>query len=135
MSIVTARSPTTVNARIANGVSPSNATAPAVPLISAGRTKGANLRKVIAARATFSAPRSSNTPRQALDEHSDLVERDGEHVVQHERDAFCRVQSVENDLQRDPDGVGEQGFVLGIATRVGRDDRLGHERAERCLGT
>jgi hypothetical protein len=72
--------------------------------------------------------------RRALDEHSDLVERDGEHVVQHERDAFCRVQSVENDLQRDPNGVGEQGLVLGIVARVGGDDWLADGRVERLLG-
>jgi hypothetical protein len=54
--------------------------------------------------------------------------------VQHERDAFCRVQSVENDLQRDPNGVGEQGLVLGIVARVGGDDWLADGRVERLLG-
>ena len=190
MSIVTARSPTTVNARMANGVSPSNATAPAVPLISAGRTKGANLRDLLGAaqfersgapmgarhdvgvqyrdqslkvalaggsevgvddgpltsqvgvrrRRGAADPASGPAGKlpgrlgRALDQHGDLVERNGEHVVQHEREAFCRTQSVENDLQRDPDGVGEQGFVLGIVAGVGRDDRLGRERVERLLG-
>ena len=61
MSIATARSPTTLNARIANGVSPSNATAPAAPLTSAWRTKGANRRHNTAARATRSAPCSSQS--------------------------------------------------------------------------
>ena len=40
----------------------SNATAPAVRLIRAGRTNGANLRAIMAARATFSAPRNSKRP-------------------------------------------------------------------------
>ena len=60
----------------------------------------------------------------------DLVERHGEHVVQHEREAFCRVQSLEDDLQRDPDRVREQRFVLGPRPRQSRRSaRVGTRRA------
>jgi hypothetical protein len=50
----------------------------------------------------------------APDQRSDLVERDGEHVVQHEREPLGRRQRLEHDEQREPDRVGEQRFVLGV---------------------
>ncbi len=70
---------------------------------------------------------------RALDESGDLIEGDLEHVVEHEGESLRRAQGVEDDLQRDPDRVGQEGLVFRIAARIRGDDRLGHERVERLL--
>ena len=52
--------------------------------------------------------------RFAVNDPTDLVERDAEHVVQYEREALRRRQRVEHDLQRQPDPIGNEGLLLGI---------------------
>jgi hypothetical protein len=64
--------------------------------------------------------------RWSPDDRRDLVERDGEHVVQHERRPLRRREGVEHDEQREPDRVGEQRLVLRIDLLVQADDRVGH---------
>lgn len=61
------------------------------------------------------APRASRSWRTVRSDHrSDLVERHREHVVEHERESLGRAECVQHDLQRDPDRVRQQRFVLGI---------------------
>ena len=62
----------------------------------------------------------------AVDDRTDLVERDAEHVMQDEREPLGGRERVEDDHQRHPDAVGEQRLVLGIARAVLEqgDDRL-----------
>ena len=55
--------------------------------------------------------------RRPADDRGDLVERHGEHVVQHEGDPFGGRQRVEDDEHREPDRVAQQGFLLGIDAR------------------
>ena len=55
----------------------------------------------------------------APDDRRDLVERHGEHVVQHEGDALGGRQRVEHDQQGEADGVGQQRLLLGIGRRGG----------------
>ena len=50
----------------------------------------------------------------AIDDRTDLVERDAEHVVQNEREPLGGRERIEDDHQRHPDAVGEQRLVLGI---------------------
>ena len=52
---------------------------------------------------------------RALDDRRDLLERQAEHVVQHEREPLRGRQRLEHDQQREPDRVGEQRFLLGVA--------------------
>ena len=52
--------------------------------------------------------------RGPFDDRSDLVERDIEHVVQHERESFGGRECVQDDEQREPDGVGQERFVRGV---------------------
>jgi hypothetical protein len=49
----------------------------------------------------------------APEDHCDLVERNTEHFVQHEREPLGRRQSVEHDQQRKPHRVGQHRLVLG----------------------
>jgi hypothetical protein len=51
---------------------------------------------------------------RALQDRADLLERDGEHVVQHERHPLGGRQRVEDDEQRAPDRVGD-GRLVGRA--------------------
>ena len=54
--------------------------------------------------------------------------------MQHEREPLGRAQRVEHDLQRDPDRVRQQRFMLGIGPDRGVvDDRLGPQPVERLL--
>ena len=62
---------------------------------------------------------------RAVDDRRDLVERHGEHVVQHEREPLGRRQRLEHDEQREPDRVGQQRLVLGVGAVGAVDDRLG----------
>ena len=64
--------------------------------------------------------------RRTVDDGSDLVERHGEQVVQHERQPFGRCQGLEHDEQREADGVGQQGLVLGVAEVGAIHDRVRH---------
>ena len=54
----------------------------------------------------------------------DLVERDGKHVVQDEREAFGGCQGLEHDEQGDPDGIGKDDVVLGALVERDGHDRL-----------
>ena len=53
--------------------------------------------------------------RGAVQDRGDLLERHGEHVVQHERQPLGRGQRVQHHQQRQPDRVGQQRLVLGVA--------------------
>ena len=46
---------------------------------------------------------------------SDLVEGDGEHVMQHEGEPLGGSQGLENDQKRQADRVGQQRFLLRVA--------------------
>jgi hypothetical protein len=72
---------------------------------------------------------------RALDNRCDLVERDGEHVVQDEGQPFGRGQRLEHDQEREADRVGEQRLVLGIGAVGGVDDRVGNMHLERLLAS
>lgn len=67
----------------------------------------------------------------AVHDPGDLVERHGEHVVQHERDAFRRSQHVEDDQQRGSDRVGQHSLLFRI-TAVGHRGQPLAVRLERC---
>ena len=87
--------------------------------------------------AAHTAPRAAGELSRRLcgtaDDRRDLLERHGEHVVQHEGEAFRRRQPVEHDEQREPDRIREERFLLGAApARAGRD-RLRRVRGERLL--
>ena len=53
------------------------------------------------------------------DDRGDVVERHAEHVVQHERHALGGSQRIEDDQQRKPDRVAQEGFLLGIDACLG----------------
>src|SRR5690242_8565746 len=53
---------------------------------------------------------------------SDIVERKIEHVVQHERYTLSRLESLQDDEQRDSDRVREHGFTLRIEAIVVHHD-------------
>ena len=53
---------------------------------------------------------------RAPDDGSDLVEGHGEHVVQHEGEPLGGSQGLQNDQQRQTDRVGQQRFLLGVAS-------------------
>jgi hypothetical protein len=50
--------------------------------------------------------------------------------VQHEGEAFCRRQPVEHHEQREPDGIREERFMLGIAPALARRNWFRHVRGE-----
>jgi hypothetical protein len=52
--------------------------------------------------------------RRPADDRRDLIERHGEDVVEHEGDTLGRRQRVEDDEHRQPHGIAQQGFLLGI---------------------
>jgi hypothetical protein len=53
--------------------------------------------------------------------------------VQHEREPLGRVERLEDDEERQADGVGEQRLLLGIDLVVEADDRLGEPAVGRLL--
>ena len=77
----------------------------------------------------------------ALDHRRDLLERHGEHVVQHERQPLGRRQRLQHHQQRQPDRVGQQRLVLrvdpssrltigsGTCTSSGSSRRVSRERS------
>ena len=71
-------------------------------------------------RAAGPRPASAPTMRR------DLVERHGEHVVQHERQPLGGRQRVEHHQQREADRVGQHRFVLGVGVGRRLGDRIGH---------
>jgi hypothetical protein len=67
------------------------------------------------------------------DHRSDLLERDGEHVVQDVGEPLCRLQCLEHDQQREADGVSEQRLVLRVDAVCAVDDRVGQACFDRHL--
>jgi len=76
-------------------------------------------------------------------DRGDLLERDREQVVQHERQPLGRRQGVQHHQERQADRVGERRLVLGgghghrVGGRVGRDFPLRgpgaqHVQADPC---
>jgi len=63
--------------------------------------------------------------RGASHDGTDLVEGDGEHVVQDEGEPLCRSQGLENHQQRRADRVGQECFVLGVVPVPEAHDRVG----------
>ena len=61
---------------------------------------------------------------RASDHGGDLVERQVEHVVEHEGEALRRPQGVDHDLEGEADRVGEQHLLLGVGSVGGAHDRV-----------
>ena len=71
--------------------------------------------------------------RRAAHDEGDLVERHGEHVVQHERQPLGRGERLQHHQQRQPHRVGQHGLLFGVDTVRVADDRVGHVHVERLL--
>ena len=71
--------------------------------------------------------------RGASHDRSDLVERQVEQVVQHERDPLGGSQRFEHNEQRQSDRVGQERFVLGVDAGLAARDRRGREFAQGLL--
>src|SRR5215211_597286 len=69
----------------------------------------------------------------ATDDRRDLVEGQGEDVVQHEREPLRWGQRLEHYEQRQSDGIGQQRLVLGIDSVRPVDKRIGEPPGERLL--
>ena len=69
---------------------------------------------------------------RALDDRGDVVEGDGEHVVQHVGEALGGTQRLQDHEQSEADRVGEQRLVLRVALGA-RDQRIGHMHRKRFL--
>jgi hypothetical protein len=75
--------------------------------------------------------------RRALDDRGDLVERDGEQVVEHERHPFRRRQPVEDHEQREPHRLGQLRLLLRAVLGASHGAAPGAARGlgpERLLG-
>ena len=72
-------------------------------------------------------------PAGRLDDRGDLVERHGEHVVEHEGEPLRWAERIEDHEQREADRVGEERLVLGICPVGPVDDRVGDTDADRLL--
>jgi hypothetical protein len=68
----------------------------------------------------------------AIDQGTDLLEGQVEHVVQHEGEPLGWGQPVQHHQQREADRVGEDGLV-GRGGHVAADDRIGDVHARRVL--
>jgi hypothetical protein len=64
---------------------------------------------------------------------ADLLERQLEHVVEHERQPLRRRQGVEHDQQGQADGVGQQRLLVGLEGSHRADDGIGDVDAEGLL--
>jgi hypothetical protein len=71
--------------------------------------------------------------RCAVDDRRDLLERQAEHVVQHECEPLRRGERLEHDEQRGPDRVGEHGFALGVDAELTALEHLDNAALERVL--
>lgn len=58
--------------------------------------------------------------RRAVDHRRDLVERNGEDVVEHESETLGRAERLENDQQGQPDRVGHEPSCSGSGASAGR---------------
>ena len=72
--------------------------------------------------------------RRLVEDRGDLLERDGEAVVQHEGHPFRRWQGLQHGHQRHADGIGEQRLVLGLHGVGPVDDGVGHVDLQRLVG-
>jgi hypothetical protein len=59
--------------------------------------------------------------RRAIDDRRDLVKRDAEHVVEHERQAFRGRERLQDNEQSQPDGIGDEHLVFRIAAPAFHD--------------
>jgi hypothetical protein len=66
----------------------------------------------------------------AAEYRGDRVERDLEHVMEDERHPLGRGEGVHDDVQREADGVREQGLLLGIDPPIPGRLRRVHPDAE-----
>jgi hypothetical protein len=71
--------------------------------------------------------------RGAAHDHTDLVERHREHVVQHERKPLRGTERVEDNEQRGADRVGQHRLVLGVAPGPFAFDGVGQVRTRGVL--
>ena len=85
----------------------------------------------LAAGATGQLTRGGRRP---VEDRGDLLERDGEAVVQDERHPFRRGQRLQHGHQRHAHGVGEQRLVLGLHSVGPVDDGVGHVDLQRLVG-
>jgi hypothetical protein len=53
--------------------------------------------------------------------------------VEHEGEPLGRRQGVQHHQQRQPDPLGQQRLLLGVAAALGADDRVGHAQVEGLL--
>ena len=75
----------------------------------------------------------SGRRRRPADDGRDVVERQREHVVEDEGDAFGGRQGVEDDEQGEPDRIAEQRLLLGIEAVLRAHDRIREMRLQRRL--
>src|SRR5262245_12521925 len=67
----------------------------------------------------------------AIHDRCDLVERHAEHIVQHERESFRRLERLQYHEERQSDRVGDDGIGLGIVGA--RDHGIGYVRTVDTL--
>ncbi len=72
------------------------------------------------------AGKLSRRGRRAIDHRGDLLERDGEDVMENEGESLRRRELLQDHQQRESDRVGDESGVFGIALVGGSDDRVGH---------
>ena len=85
---------------------------------------GVGVRRALLDPTARSAGQLPGRGRGAANDLGDLVERDGEDVVEDERQALGRGQRLEDDQQREPDRIGEDGVAFGALLEIGAHDRL-----------
>ena len=83
--------------------------------------------------ASSAAGKLAHRLRGTADDGCDFAERNGEHVVQDEREAFRGFQLVEHHEQRETDGICEQRFIFGAAARRPGRDRFRRIRRQRVF--
>ncbi len=71
--------------------------------------------------------------RRAADDRGDLVEGQGEHVVQHEGEPLGGGELFEHHEQREADGIGQERLVLGVGPVRAVHDRVGYVRVQGPL--
>jgi hypothetical protein len=67
-------------------------------------------------------------------DRGDLVVRNGEHVVQNEREPLGGIQQIEHDQQGQADRVSQNGRVLGVDPLGAADNRVGNIHAHDVDG-
>jgi hypothetical protein len=69
------------------------------------------------------------------DQRGDLLERQVEHIVQHEGEALGGTQRFKHHEQREPNRIAEQRILFGVGLALAADHGVGHAKAGRLLGT